>query len=253
MRAKKLAIISIAVAFAIVVICSVITTFTVRHVDAVFSVSEKNAEKTEAVNDILTGYVGKNLLFCSLKELENEIEKDPYLDVASIVKKFPDVIEIQIRDRKEIYVLKYEDKYYVLSEEGIVLKQSDEYVGGREYIELKFEGVEIKNLEVGDYIHTDDDLIIATAFDIARVARYTDCVKELTVKKDVDVQDVIFSTYTAVDIEVRNILDDGEKKAQKAFAAYDGETRDYIKSNNKIIVVKEDDGDIVPVWSYHGN
>ena len=66
MRTKKLAIISIAIAFAIVVICSVITTFTVRHVDAVFSVSEKNSAKTEAVNEILDRYIGKNLLFCDI-------------------------------------------------------------------------------------------------------------------------------------------------------------------------------------------
>ena len=253
MRTKKLAIISIAIAFAIVVICSVITTFTVRHVDAVFSVSEKNAEKMDAINDILNGYVGKNLLFCDIGNLEKEIEKDPYVEVTSIVKKFPDVIELQIRDRKEIYVLQYENKYYVLSEEGVVLKQSDTFIGGREYIQFNLDGLEILSLNVGDYIHTDDDLMLAVAFDIAEVARYTDCVKELTLKKGVDVQDVIFSTYTAVEIEVRNILDEGKKKAEKAFTAYDNETRDYIKSNNKIIVTKEDDGDIVAVWSYHGN
>ena len=253
MRTKKLAIISIAIAFAIVVICSVITTFTVRHVDAVFSVSEKNAEKMETINDILNGYVGKNLLFCDIGNLEKEIEKDPYVEVTSIVKKFPDVIELQIRDRKEIYVLQYENKYYVLSEEGVVLKQSDTFIGGREYIQFNLDGFEILSLNVGDYIHTDDDLMLAVAFDIAEVARYTDCVKELTLKKGVDVQDVIFSTYTAVEIEVRNILDEGKKKAEKAFTAYDNEIRDYIKSNNRIIVTKEDDGDIVAVWSYHGN
>lgn len=248
MKSKRVAVILIAVVFAIVAICSVFATFTLRNVNAVFSVSEKNYDKMDGVQEKLDKALHQNLLFCNIEELKNEIEKDPYIEVTSIVKRYPDVLEIEVKDRKEIYVLEYENSYYVLSEDGIILNKSETKISGREYIELELVEIAITEMVVGNYIKTDDDRTMAKAFDVAKTARLTDCIKVMQVIKGagntvvgetiVLDTDIKFATYTAVDIEIQKIWDEGVLKTQKAFKAYTEETSDYRKSNNRIVALR---------------
>lgn len=252
MKTKKFAVISIAVVFAIVVICSVIATFTLKSVDAAFSVTDVNSARIQTVKDILDKQTGKNLLFCKTDEIKAEIEKDPYIEVVSIVKRYPDTLEVKIENRKELYVVEQDGAYYVLSENGIVLRRSDTYVGGREYIELDLGAIKATKLKIGEYIRTEDDEMLALALDSAETARLTDCVKKMTLDKGVEKEDIIFSTYTAVEIVIKKVKDDGAKKTEYALKAYDEETHDYRKSNNQIVAYKLDSGEIRVVWRDQG-
>ena len=252
MKTKKFAVISIFVVFAVVVICSAIATFTLKSVNAVFSVSVENSARVQTVQETLDKYTGKNLLFCKTDDIKAEIEQDPYIEVVSIVKRYPDQLEVKVKDRKELYVVNNGDAYYVLSENGIVLRKSDEQVGGREYIELDLGDIKTNRLTVGSYISTEDDEMLAIALDVAQTARLTDCIKKIKLDKGVEKEDIIFSTYTAVDIVIKKAKDEGVKKTEYALKAYDEETHDYRKSNNQIIAYKLDSGEIRVVWRDQG-
>ena len=61
-----------------------------------------------------------SLLKIDLKSIQNEIEKHPYIKIAQISRKFPNQININIKERKPLAYLNLED-YLVVDDEGFIL------------------------------------------------------------------------------------------------------------------------------------
>jgi len=253
MKSKKLAIILISAVFAIVLICAVFTTFTIRRVDAVFEVSEENNVKADEIRAEINRSVGGNLIFCNLDAIRDSVEKNPYFEVSSIVKKYPDVIEIEIKERREIYVAEIEDETFILSENGLVMAKFADYQESREHIKLDLTAFSSVSAVVGQFIQTDNDQLLATIFDLTTKARLTDCIKSVSAyKPDNENFCVAFKTYTGTTIEIAKVFDDGDLKLEKALEAYDGETIDYIKSSNTILASKNTEGKVFVQWLSRG-
>ncbi len=67
------------------------------------------------------------LFFVSEDEIEQNIRKDcPYVDEVKLKRDFPDAIQLIVTDAKEYAYYNVGDKYYILSENGYILKQQDE-------------------------------------------------------------------------------------------------------------------------------
>ena len=88
MNVKRLSAILIAITFCIVVLISLVELFSIRKVEAQFFVVSENVESAQSVLD---GYEGKNLLFLSEKDVENALSSNPYLQIYSVQKQYPNV------------------------------------------------------------------------------------------------------------------------------------------------------------------
>ena len=255
MKTKRLAVILIAIAFSFVVLFSCVGLFSLKKVQVSFSVGENT--DTSSVQAELEKFLGKNLLFLDTLDVVESIKGFHYMEVVSIKKDYPNVLMVNIKERREVYEILYGETVYVTTETGFVLNSfsnSEDQAYSRDKITLTFDGVTITDGALGKVLTTDGDDLVGMVFQMASSVNLTDCIKSITLKKATEVATAEFYTYTGVKIIVREILDDGVKKIETAFSKYDEGASDYEKTFKTIEVVKiTETGEIQAQWSdYQG-
>lgn len=252
MKNKKLLIAIISVAFAVVVLCLAVSVFTVKQVKVHFSFSANKINESE-VEEKANAFVGKNLMFLNIEEVERVLSENPFIEVLSVEKNFPNVINVSVKERREVYLIEYHGKTYVTDMNGLVLceKNADEQYGEHELIELSLDNIFITELTIGEYFSTDADAFLKNAFEIAKSVNLTDSVRKMTVENRFSGENnsyITFETYSGVDIVINKAEINGLAKSQKAFQIYDAETDDYVKSFDVIDVFETNEGIIEAVW-----
>ncbi len=248
MRTKKFAVILVAIVFILVMLFSCIALFTVKKVQVNYAVSDNT--DTFTVQGKLNEYLGKNLLFLNTDDVKSSISDFHYMEVLSVDKQFPNIIKVEIKERREIYDVVQGDKVYVTTDDGLKLREYDYKEGNesRERITLKLNGITISETKFGERLVTDGEELLDAVFEMAKSVRLTDCIKNVEIQKGIENETAIFQTYTGVKIIVREILDDGIKKIETAFEKYDEVATDYEKTFKVIETVKTADGNIVVVY-----
>ncbi|MBR2498157.1 MAG: FtsQ-type POTRA domain-containing protein [Clostridia bacterium] len=249
MKLKKVSTILIAVVFMVIVIISFIGLFSVKKVHVDFTVS--TTADIERVQNKLDKFLGANLLVFNEQEVSLALADEPYFEVVSVEKSYPNVLSVDIKERVEVYYIEYQGEFYIMTEDGFVLTKTTENPSSRYKIYLKLDGVNVNSLAVGSYIDTDKNEFVRTAFEMAgqESVNLTDCIKTLTVfVRGSESPDVIFETYTGVSIEISYADDDGVEKTQEAFESYYKHSNDYEKTFSHIIANKVD-GKIDVRWS----
>lgn len=244
MNTKKVWAILISIAFAIVAIVCFISALVVKDINVTFAVSEST--DCEAVQASFEESLGKNFLFLSEDDVRKSIEGNHYLEVLSVDKKFPNVINVSVKERREVYYIEYQGLTFVTDENGFVLKQGEPSGFLREKIKLTIgEGITLDSIEPGKVIKTDNDSLLALVFDIAKSVNLTDCIESILVERsfaEVDEYDVVFNAYTGVKLRVLKVMKDGKTKAENAFKAYNEKLTDYQKYSGEILSFLMDDG-----------
>ncbi len=253
MKAKRVTVILIAIAFVAIVVLSLVSMFRVKKVETTFAVDENT--DTQSVQAVLDEFKGKNLMFFDTEEIVLALEDFYYMEVLSVTKHYPNVIKVEIKERKEIYYFEYGNDVFVMAEDGFVVNKytKEEFTddGSRDMIYLSITGLDVSGVEVGKMVKTNDDQMLSVVFDMAKKVFLTDCIKTIEILKAVEREEAIFYTYTGVKIVVPKIKDDGVKKIEQAFKAYDESENagDYEKTFKTIEVTKMDDGQISVVWT----
>lgn len=249
MKAKRVFVISLAAVFLLAVLFSCVFIFSVKSVKARYSVSD-NADLTK-IENTLNKYVGNNLLFVNLADIEKELEQYPYYKISNLKKDYPNVITLDVEERREIYCVEHEDKMYILDQDGFVLNSHDKtsFEGvGEDRIELCLNGVEITNIKIGSYMTTNDQALMQSILDMSKSARLTDCISKIVVTSQTEFKDADFYTDTGVTITITKADVRGVDKINKAFESYDN-ADDYYKSFDTILVTLLDSGEILVDWT----
>jgi cell division septal protein FtsQ len=249
MKAKRVFVISLAAVFLLAVLFSCVFIFSVKSVKARYSVSD-NADLTK-IESTLNKYVGNNLLFVNLADIEKELEQYPYYKITNLKKNYPNVISLDVEERREIYCIEHKDKVYVLDQDGFVLNSHDKtsFEGvGEDRIELCLNGVEITNIKIGSYMTTNDQTLMLSILEMAKSARLTDCISKIVVTSQTEFKDADFYTDTGVTITITKADVRGVDKINKAFESYDN-ADDYYKSFDTILVTLLDSGEILVDWT----
>ncbi|MGL6105814.1 cell division protein FtsQ/DivIB [Romboutsia sp.] len=63
----------------------------------------------------------KNIFMYSTKQLEEQLKENPYIESATINKKLPNTLKIQVKERKSVAILKCNDKYCYIDKSGKLL------------------------------------------------------------------------------------------------------------------------------------
>ena len=235
MKYKRLLIIlSSVVAFAFAVLIFV-ALFSVKDVTVRYSVY---GTRVEGVEQALSVYKGKNLLFISESDIEKTIKEKMTLKIDSVKKVYPSSIEVSVSSRQERFAIETgEGDYYVVDEEYAVVARRDgleNYADALENILVTFDVNEKPTVELNKYLDMSDPSIVALAavaagFDSPRDVIESILIVEtaekgnvrITVQTRIGVQIVIFKAYENADLKMQaavaklGTLSDGDKLVGK--------------------------------------
>ena len=253
MRNKGLLTILIASVFSLVVIFSLITMLSVKHIDVDFSVYNLGEEYTDDIYNELNEYKGKNITFLDLDDLRSDLSKYTYFEVVSIKKSFPNVIKVVLKERFAKYVVIYNDAKYLISSDGFVLEEYNlsatlqgymqidaSLVAGNEFI--------LKQPIVGEYLSANFDDVLSKIIAVAEDFSLSDFVTKAEVFSYKshsgtygDMSRLVLYTKTGVEIHLNNFINKTADKVSMAITSYNN-AGDYIKANRFIEVSELQDG-----------
>ncbi len=253
MRTKKLSVIIVSIVFVLVMLFSCIALFSVKAIEVNYAVGDNTS--TKEIQEKLDEYLGENLLFLDEQEVFESLKEYHYMEVLSIEKSYPNVVRVDIRERREVYEIVSEGKVYVTTDNGYVLRTFDltEKVDSRDRITLELEDVKVKSFNLGEVIVTDADELLAKVFEMAKSVQLTNCIKSVSLEKAQGINaKATFNTYTGVKILVRELFEQGVEKIETAFEKYE-KTTDYQKTFEQIVVfVSEVTGQIEATFTPQG-
>lgn len=244
MNVRRLSVILIAVAFILVVLFSCVGLTAVKKVDVKFAVSTE--QDAETIQGVLDQYIGKNILFVNENDVKNSLKGYHRLEVILVEKQFPNVLTVQVKERREVYDIEYNGKVYVATEQGFIINS---YTGhaeeSRERILLDLGALDIIDVKLGSTIKTDNNVVLNKVLEIAQIVNLTDCIKSISISKQSAgvgtvsgyEYDVNFKLHTGVEICVWDLMVDGEEKGVKGFEVYDTMATDYQKRFGQIQVI----------------
>ncbi len=245
MKHKKVFYILTVSLYVVVLLLCLSFLFSVKEVKCNYSMVTVS-ERYQTVNEKLSKYESKNLLFVSTSKIKKELQKDPYVKVKSIKKDFPNKIVVEIEERREMFVIETDTQKFILDENYFVLKKVDKSTQSENItLKLNYSAFNADQLKVGKEITAiQDDIIICVNQMLSIFSDWKNILNGIEVEQvfgESGNYRVYFYTNQGVVIEVRKALEDGKTKAQNAYDRYCTLT-DYEKTKGKILSYKLTDG-----------
>ena len=249
---KKLIAILMAVVFVVLLAASFFIITTVRKVNVQFSVG-KNLDCNQ-VQSTLDANLGKSFFLLNEQEIIDSLAIYPYAEVISVAKNFPNVVEVSLKERREVYNIKVDEEVLVINETGHLLNiiPASDYQPSRDVINLDIDTIGITQKELGKVIVTTSDQLFLTVLEMAKNVNLTDCIKEIFIDKydaPNELSDVEFITYTGVRICVYKAEEKGVDKILSAFDCYNKEISDYEKVSGTLMVGYDANNPTEVTWS----
>ena len=100
-------------------------------VSPIFNIKEINVVKNEQISsDTIVSLsqlkIGQNIFKYSSKKVEEEIKTNPYIEIVNIKRKFPDKIEITVKERQKNYNIEFLNGYAYINNQGYILEISEQ-------------------------------------------------------------------------------------------------------------------------------
>lgn len=259
MRMKKFSAITIATVFALSLVFCFFFSFSIKKVSVTYAVQTDC--DTRLIEDALSVFNGQSLLFFDTDDVETLVAEYPYFEFCGAEKQFPNVLNVSLKERREVFCVFSGSVAYFCSEDGVILKKQDKTTVSDDdvsaLVEVNLTNFTVDRDAVGKKIGTDDDGFLYSAFKEFVNVGLTDNVKKVELDRKVAletlaVKDVYIYTATGVKIEIWDFDDMASEKMNVAFRAYN-EASDDGKCHDNIYIYQMKDGDDLSwVWSPEG-
>ena len=97
--------------------------------------------------------IGENIYKTNLKTSENMINKNPYIKNVQVARKFPNIINIKIEERKVNYMLQLAESFVYIDSQGYILEISKESKSVPILLGIV---TDLSNIQAGDRLEKDD-------------------------------------------------------------------------------------------------
>ncbi len=104
----------------------------------------------------------QNILRYNLEVKELAIEAHPYIQEVAIQRKYPNTLEIKLKEREEYAIIPYNGNYLFVDRELFLLRISESYMAGEAPV---LREVQVQNFSLGEAVITDNDDLVKFAFD----------------------------------------------------------------------------------------
>ncbi len=81
---------------------------------------------TNTISSLSKIQIGENIFRTSKKDIQNYIKQEPYVENVNIRRKLPNIIEINIQERKPSYMIEYLNNYAYINNQGYILEISEQ-------------------------------------------------------------------------------------------------------------------------------
>ena len=96
-------------------------------------------------------------------DIQEKVKQNAYIDTVSISRRFPDTIQITVKERKPAYLLEYANSYVYMSNQGYLLEIANEPI---DLPILTGFSTNTANIQVGNRLQREDLLKLETIFKI---------------------------------------------------------------------------------------
>lgn len=238
----------VAAAFLIVVIVAFFSVFLLAEVRVRFVLGENGGAYEGEIRETLEAHRGKSLLFLDTEEIRKELAAYPYFEVKKLEKSYPNGLEVELSERREMFLFESGGASYILDGTGFILAEGVQKDGlirltaktFAEDVNVIDEDIAVLSAEVGSALSLEDGGLLSLVYQMSELADYTDTIEEIEVRYgeiggEVLMDEVIFHMRTGVEIWVSSALDAGLDKMALALQAFNAGT-DYQKSTRYIEV-----------------
>ncbi|MDR1068514.1 MAG: FtsQ-type POTRA domain-containing protein [Clostridiales Family XIII bacterium] len=179
--------------------------------------SRYTAEQVEEMSGITSG---GNLFKTRMSKAEKRIAEDPYIKSVSIKRKLPRTVVITVKERIDGFCVLFDEKYYLLDSEGVVLSASDTPPN----VTL-VEGLAVTEAAQGQKISVEKNLLLADTIRFLDVIRSNGLyfkrveASDLTARAYLDEQLLCEGTFALIEKDIAElkliIADLHERKVKK--------------------------------------
>ena len=106
---------------------------------------------------------GQNIFLVDTNVIKNEILKNPYIKSAEVKRKLPNLLDINISERKMFYKIKLDSKIYVLNNELYIMDILDD---DKDLAIVEVKGLKVESVKIGERI-TSNEKVSLILLDIA--------------------------------------------------------------------------------------
>lgn len=238
----------VAAAFLIVVIVAFFSVFLLAEVRVRFVLGENGGAYEGEIRETLEAHRGESLLFLDTEEIRKELAAYPYFEVKKLEKSYPNGLEVELSERREMFLFESGGSSYILDGTGFILAEGVQKDGlirltaktFAEDVNVIDEDIAVLSAEVGSTLSLEDGGLLSLVYQMSELADYTDTIEKIEVRYgeiggEVLSDEVVFHMRTGVEIWVSSALDAGVDKMALALQAFNAGT-DYQKSTRYIEV-----------------
>ena len=107
---------------------------------------------------------GHNIIYqANIKETREFLEQNPYIKHAEVRRKLPSTLVIDVTEREERLVFKYDDDYLVMDEDGILLRKTR-----NKPMTTIIQGIVVSKIKLGEKIGTENSTRMDMALDLIK-------------------------------------------------------------------------------------
>lgn len=103
----------------------------------------------DSIKEKTSSLIGENIFFIDEAEIKKNIKTNPYVDTIEINKKYPNILEIDVKEKKGFYYILENGVYNILNDELVLLEKVDN-IEEKELVEVR--GIELGNTSIGEQI-----------------------------------------------------------------------------------------------------
>ncbi|WP_010237250.1 cell division protein FtsQ/DivIB [Clostridium arbusti] len=184
-RIKRVLFIMVLLIAVLITLCLKLSYFNIQYVNVLNN-------KTVASNEIIKEsglHKNTNIFYVNIKNIKNNILNNPYILSVSVDRKFPNTVNIDVKERKAVFYAEKGNKFAVIDKDGIVLETRDN-IDNMNLIKLI--GINTSKISIGKVVPFNDNKKLKTISVIT---------------------DIIFNNEVCKNIKVLDITDDTQLEA----------------------------------------
>lgn len=257
---KKILVLIVVLLFLVALTLVGIFAFKINKVE-VTTVQTVNSVQVKEIQEFVDESVGKNILFFNETVFKKDIEKKfKNIKVVDTKRHFPNLVQVYIEERQEVFAIKKGSDYFVLDKYLNVLEKQSDYRNSNDIDEptsaknlVLIENIEseIEILEIGEKLKLNNlakqkalEEITNSFFGDERLADFDDTQRVMSMFHSIDLEKMTaISMYTknadeekAVEIEFTSDAKNLLKQLQAGIGAYYTIPEENKTSNSKIFI-----------------
>ncbi len=119
MAIKRTVILTILLVSIVTILCLKLEYFNIKNL----KVTNNKVVSSEEIIGLAQVNVGTNIFYTDIKKIRTNVLNNPYIIKAEVKRSIPNTINITVKEREAAFYVSFQDKYFIIDRNGIVLEE----------------------------------------------------------------------------------------------------------------------------------